>query len=692
MPRKSNWADFMVYNIRQASGLGISLNVSLLPSKDMDVEEIINYLEGRPNDKFMISHLVNLLQGLSSQKISELINIAKEKKNFLLLSSLYETCYSKHPHLLERLNDIDTTTLAKHAPLVYTRWLLNKNLDSRGYWMEVFFKNKYNYELLPCFRDIKYPIPFDLEILNSNKQAIHIKELCSKVRSNIKSFNVGTSLRAIPPKETINRVLNNSIVQEMFIGNEERVLDSVSPYSLKRDFKIDAKVVVERNRYEIKGILSSRGKGKDEQQAKASYLMEFVERYSASVSFYNNQSIGYKNEFELIKSRYSDLKNKGLNVLDPNKMNLEVPYKDESLYWICAMELDKNGSHKIYVPAQFVFWLSSENFDEIDLFSRSTSNGLASGNTMDEAKLHGVLEYIERHLDKVSCYSPSRCFSLITEDKEISDIVAELEKRDIYVYFLDLANDWGIPCYKAFIKSMQEKATITSTGCGAHLDGKIALLRALYELTHSSEYGPLISPPQGLFKTIREFKYEELPDYSSGNIAKDLHTLEKLLIMNGFHIIYIDLTRKDLDIPVIRVIIPGLEMLPELDLLSNFNKELFRNYLQIVKSRDESIDELTQEFLKIEIPDIYRHLIKRYTNSLALILGSSYRSKIQGYLRKKVKEVIEKMEHSEGKKQVSRVLMEIKKILEEEDRKGNAKEALNFLIKQKKALPFLESA
>jgi len=56
-----------------------------------------------------------------------------------------------------------------------------------------------------------------------------------------------------------------------------------------------------------------------------------------------------------------------------------------------------------------------------------------------------------------------------------------------------------------------------------------------------------------------------------------------LLITNGFNPIYVNLTRKDLDIPVIRVVIPGLEMLPDLDRYSNFNERLFRNYLEIIK-------------------------------------------------------------------------------------------------------------
>ena len=679
----------MIYNIKQASGLGTSLFISVSPDKDMGLEEIIDYLKGHPNDKFMISHLLNLLQGLSPQRIGELIDMAKEKKIFFLLSSLYQVCYFRYPNLLRKFADIDMATLAKKSPLVYIKWLLDKELNARLYWMEVFFRNKYNYELLPSLEDIKYPIPFDKETLNSNKETIHIRHICS--RSEKKSLNVGTSLRVLPPEETIRRVSKEPIVKEMFIGNEKEVRDSVSPYAFKRDFKVDVRVWAERNRYKIKGKLTSRGKGKDKVEAKASYLMEFIERYSASASLCDNKSIGYKREFELVKAKYSDLKKKGLNVLDPNKMNLEVPYEDEYLYWVCADEVDKSGIHKIYVPAQFVFWLSSENLDEIDLLSRSSSNGLASGNTMDEAKLHGILEYIERHLDKVSCYCPSRCFSLIADGPEISFILKGLRERDIYIYFLDLTNEWGIPCYKAFIKSMIGETLITSTGCGAHLDGRIAALRALCELTHSSSYGPLIQNPEGLLKAIKTIRYEELPNYSSGNVTTDLHTLERLLIMNGLHIIYADLTRKDLDIPVVRVIIPGLEILPELNLLSNFNKELFRNYLMVIKERDESVDRLTKDFLKIEIPHAYKRIVRRYTNSLARMLGPSHKPKIEGYLKKTVKEVIEKMRQAEEveiTQRINRVLMEIKKILEEENKRGSAKEALNLLISQNMQIDF----
>ena len=140
----------------------------------------------------------------------------------------------------------------------------------------------------------------------------------------------------------------------------------------------------------------------------------------------------------------------------------------------------------------------------------------------------------------------------------------------------------GIPCYKAFF--IHTKGGF-SRGWGAHLDGRIAINRALCELT--SPYflpgGDYSTKPltEGIQRTK---KYEDLPSYSSGNVNNDLCTLEKLLIMNGLNPIYVNLTKKDLDIPAVRAIIPGMEMLPDLDKYSNFSKRQFRDYLRIMNA------------------------------------------------------------------------------------------------------------
>ncbi len=570
----------MIYTLTLTRGIVFD-TLSIAPSKEMTFDEIIEYLRSHPNDKFMYKHLISYLEKFDEEDLNHLIEKAKKANDFSLLAPIYETCisYNKFYSLRNKFDNIDIQILTKYTPLIYIKWSLDKNLESRLFWMDMFSRNKYHHMDLSPFKVTKFPIPFDLNSLTEDK-LIHIKDVYSN--SDGKSFDTGTSIRVIEPKETIDKIMNNPVVQDMLIEDDVKVEWSVSPYAFIRRWKANMEVSVGRNSWKLQGVLREYGKGLTEDEARASTLMEIIERYSALANFYSNQSLGYKREYSLIKARFSELIEKGQNVLDPNKMNLEVTYDDEELYWIIAEDVNERGYSEIYIPAQFAFLISSGNFDEIDLYSQgTTSNGLASGNTIEEAKLCALLEYIERDSEKVTLFSPDKYFLLEAENTFMGDILNTWKKKGVYIHFLDLTNEIGVPCYKAFF--IHTKGGF-SRGWGAHLDGKIAINRALCELTSpyflSGNYSTK-SLRDEIHKTI---KYEDLPNYSSGNVNTDLRILEKLLIMNRLYPIYVDLTKRDLNIPVVRAIIPGMELLPDLDKYSNFNKRQFRDYLKIMNA------------------------------------------------------------------------------------------------------------
>lgn len=570
----------MFYTLGLTRGIVFDL-LSIVPSKEMSVEEIIEYLRSHPNDKFMYKHLISRLGEFDEEELDELIKRAKKTDDVPLLAPLYETCisYNEFYSLRKKFDDLDMHLLAKHTPLIYIRWSLDENLESRLFWTDMFSRNKYHHMDLSPFKSTRFPIPSDLTSLDEHK-VVHIKDVYS--RSNDESFDTGTSIRVLEPKETLDKILNNPIVQDLLLGDTMKVEWSVSPYAFIRKWKVNIKVSVGRNNWLLEGTLREYGKGLTEDEAKASALMEIIERYSAFANFYNDQSVGYKEEYRLIRARYSELSDNGRHVLNPNKMNLEVPYQDQTLYWIVAEEVVEEGRREIYIPAQFAFLISSGNFDEVDLYSQgTTSNGLASGNTIEEAKLCALLEYIERDSERVLLFSPDRLFLLEAEDPTINNTLNKWKKKGVHIYFLDLTNEMGIPCYKAFF--IHSKGGF-SRGWGAHLDGKIAINRALCELTSpyflSGDYST--KPVTEEIQRIK--KYEDLPNYSSGNVNNDLWTLERLLIMNGLNPIYLNLTKKDLDIPAARAIIPGMEMLPDLDKYSNFSKRQFKDYLRIMNS------------------------------------------------------------------------------------------------------------
>jgi ribosomal protein S12 methylthiotransferase accessory factor YcaO len=73
---------------------------------------------------------------------------------------------------------------------------------------------------------------------------------------------------------------------------------------------------------------------------------------------------------------------------------------------------------------------------------------------------------------------------------------------------------------------------------------------------------------------------EALPDYDRGDSGENLRLLEHLLLANGFEPIYVDLTRADLDLPVVRALVPGMELLGDLDRFARVHPRLYGHYLK----------------------------------------------------------------------------------------------------------------
>ena len=555
----ANKHDFMRYQMERV-GTEFSIGwFSCMPIEDLDFERALEYIHKHPYDDFMHKYLLDITGTFGPNLADMLIKKGKQDDPYLL-ALMYETCIlnEKLQALRTRFDEIDVKQLAEYTPLIYINWFLRQNQGDNLYWVKLFSENIYGHNSLPSPEYLERPVPFDRDTIEAWKaRVMPIKDVLSE-RSR-KVPHKGTVSR-LTPEETARRAMEKLKARDLIAGPEMETQASLSPYSLLMPWKLDITVSAGRNRWRLSGTQISYGKGRNIHEARASCLMEVVERYSAFTIFHSDRIPDYKNSFPLTKATYKDLVNKGCNALDPNDMNLEVPYQDQELYWISAERADENGHYPIYVPAQLVFLFC--NLDEISLTSGLPSNGLAAGNTLEEAKLNGLLEVIERDGERVVPYTRERCFLLESEDPLVSDILKGCVEKGVHVQFLDITSEFGIPCYKAFIQRSRGEIL---KGCGAGLDGKRAAVSALTEVPYacSQQLGSMPAP-----RGVRTIKYEELPDYSSGDVAEDLRLLERLLIMNGYQPIYVDLTRADLGIPVVRALVPGLEMITDFDRFS----------------------------------------------------------------------------------------------------------------------------
>lgn len=132
-------------------------------------------------------------------------------------------------------------------------------------------------------------------------------------------------------------------------------------------------------------VSSYNGKGATYGQAKASAVMEAMERFSAEMRDYD----------ELVFGTYEQAGETGLAV-DPADLILPIDrlnyYRDAEIAWCEGWEMFRG--EKIWVPACAVYHPYVTDGD-LQLF-RYNTNGLASGNTMEEAILHAAFEVIER--------------------------------------------------------------------------------------------------------------------------------------------------------------------------------------------------------------------------------------------------------------------------------------------------------
>jgi ribosomal protein S12 methylthiotransferase accessory factor YcaO len=535
------------------------------PEPPLSLLEMLDKLDKIPNDKWMWSALPTPAEADIPQLVKRL-----DKPSSALLHVLTPFLgQKKYQDLVKAVLNIDKELLiglVNGIPelSLRTRIFNPSALEIERAWNKVRTLNREQLVPVSGMGNIRLPYPESYEPKVQETEAVPVRiikdvyDRQEKQSGQDGSRDTGTSLRDKEIDETVNSVTENPVLEKAIGGQTLIGRKFCGTCAIAIPWTVDWVVNLDRANYRVLGSAGVSGKGMTVEATTASAFMELAERVSAVAGATENWPDGYKFIGSLVKAKFSELKSANTPVMDPNDFFPSVPYMDQEIYWVKADLLPYKGNEKptdILVPAQKVFHCM--NLDEPEIL-RDTSNGLASGNTPEEARLHALLEIIERD----GCYtiftSPERQFTFAPDANDpLGNVISLYHAKGLDPAFIDITSDLGVPAYKAYLQLPDGRIL---SGSGAHLNGRIALNRAICELGAkcmgvTAHSGRLTCRKQQV--QIREFT--DIPNLSTGSVKDDLILTEAVLKINGFPVIYADLTRNDVNIPVVRAIVPGLD-------------------------------------------------------------------------------------------------------------------------------------
>jgi YcaO-like protein with predicted kinase domain len=380
-----------------------------------------------------------------------------------------------------------------------------------------------------------------------------------------KVFRDGTH-RLFTPEETIARV--RRFMRVMGITRIGNVTD------LDR---IGIPVVMV-SRPNSRSLAVSQGKGLNLPLAKASGLMEAVEGHHAE-----------RITLPLKLASYEELRytHRVADVTTLPRIIGSLFHPHLQILWIEGHDLLQD--ERVWIPYELVHTNYTHPFPTGSGCFTLSTNGLASGNHILEAISHAICEVVERdattlwYVKEKEERQRTRIDLDTIDEATCREILEKFERADVAVAVWDITSDIGIPCFLSVILDRRESwlhRLVPSAGAGCHPARHIALLRALTEAAQSR----LTFIAGSRDDTIRS-EYEHSRDLDvRGRIRAELLTVgpmrsfqdvatweaetfnediawevDRLRSVGVRQVIIVDLTSPVFRLPVVRVVIPGLE-------------------------------------------------------------------------------------------------------------------------------------
>jgi ribosomal protein S12 methylthiotransferase accessory factor len=388
--------------------------------------------------------------------------------------------------------------------------------------------------------------------------------------------------RSVSPRATVARFRKHVSPLTGVVSRLERIeadLPLNTNYYAAHNFSSPARTV-----NELRAGLSggSFGKGSTAEQGEASALMEAIERYSGV----------FQGDEIRAERRFGDFAPG--DAIPPNDVQLFSDAQYRRGQASAAADFDPQ------IPAPFdpsgkmewspVWSLRDQRFKHLPTSLlyffyqgpgqvNADSNGCAAGNTLAEAIVQGFLELVERDSYGIWWYNRLQRKQVDLDrfdDAYVRDLRTQLADAGRRLWVLDVTNDLGVPSFVALAHWMNNGQENIEFGSGAHFDARIAMLRALTELNQFLSIG-LMDGGEGDKSSLdgtTPFRLQDHPylapssdpavqpsfdsTFSRPDTREQVAACVRTAERAGLDFLVLDQTRADIEVPVARVIVPGL--------------------------------------------------------------------------------------------------------------------------------------